>query len=125
MDIARIQREFSDAQRTFSVVELRPTTDGSVYAKTALQTTTGGTYVLSIRFPDAYPNEMPRVFIDAPVITSAPHRYQGGHICYLHPSMWNPGIHDLKFVIGRAAKWLNKYEVWRARGAWPGAEIRH
>ena len=29
----------------------------------------------------------------------APHRYQGGHICYLHPSMWNPGAHHLTFVI--------------------------
>jgi ubiquitin-protein ligase len=124
MDSARIQREFSEAQKTFSVLELRPTAEGTVYARTALQTG-AGTYVLSIRFPNAYPNEMPRVYIDAPVITSSPHRYQGGHICYLHPSMWNPGIHHLTFVIGRAAKWLSKYEVWRVRGAWPGAEIRH
>ena len=36
MDIARIQREFADAQRTFALVELRPTTDGKVYARTAL-----------------------------------------------------------------------------------------
>jgi hypothetical protein len=66
---------------------------------------------------------MPRVFIDAPTITHAPHRYQGGHICYLHPSMWNPGAHHLTFVIARAAKWLNKYEVWRNNGGtkWPGA----
>ena len=126
MDIARIQREFADAQRTFALVELRPTTDGSVYARTALQTGTGKNYVLSIRFPDNYPNEMPRVFVDAPAITYAPHRYQGGHICYLHPSMWNPGAHNLAFVIGRAAKWLSKYEVWRNNGGkWPGAEIKH
>ncbi len=126
MDIARIQREFADAQRTFALVELRPTTDGKDYARTALQTTNGKTYVLSIKFPDSYPNEMPRVFIDAPAITNAPHRYQGGNICYLHPSMWNPGAHHLTFVIGRAAKWLNKYEVWRNNGGiWPGAEIKH
>ena len=86
----------------------------------------GRNYVLSIRFPDSYPNEMPRVFIDAPAITYAPHRYQTGNICYLHPSMWNPGAHNLTFVIARAAKWLNKFEVWRNNGGtWPGAEIRH
>ena len=124
MDINRIQREFSEAQKTFAYVELHPTADGKVYARTALQTA-GGTYVLSIRFPESYPNEMPRVFVDTPPITNAPHRYQGGHICYLHPSMWNPGTHHLTFVIGRAAKWLNKYEIWRYRGTWPGAEIRH
>ena len=105
MDISRIQREFSAAQKTFSVLELHPTTEGTVYARTALQTG-AGTYVLSIRFPENYPNEMPRVFVDAPAITRAPHRYQAGHICYLHPSMWNPGVHNLTFVIARAAKWL-------------------
>ena len=124
MDINRIQREFSEAQKTFAYVELHPTADGRVYVRTALQTVSR-TYVLSIKFPESYPNEMPRVFVDAPAITNAPHRYQGGHICYLHPSMWNPGVHNLTFVIGRAAKWLNKYEVWRARGKWPGAQIKH
>ena len=124
MDITRIQREFSEAQKTFAIVELHPTTDGNVYARAALQTGSG-TYVVSIRFPDSYPNEMPRVFVDAPTITTAPHRYQGGHICYLHPSMWNPGAHNLTFVIGRAAKWLTKYEIWRNQGKWPGAEIKH
>lgn len=124
MNIQRIQREFTDAQRTFAMVELHPTADGRVYVRTALQTATG-VYVVSIRFPDLYPNEMPRVYVDTPTIGTTPHRYTQGNICYLHPSMWNPGIHNLTFVIGRAAKWLNKYEVWRVRGKWPGAEIKH
>ena len=126
MDIPRIKREFADAQRSFALVELHPTLDGKVYARTALQTANGRQFVLSVKFPDTYPYEMPRVFIDAPAIAiNAPHRYQGGHLCYLHPSMWNPGAHNLTFVIARAAKWLNKYEVWRNNGTWPGAEIRH
>ena len=95
MDIPRIQREFAEAQRTFALVELRPTSDGKVFAKTAVQTTVGRQYVLSIRFPDTYPNEMPRVFIDAPTVTDAPHRYKAGNICFLHQSMWNPGSHNL------------------------------
>lgn len=124
MNLFRIQQEFSEAQKTFAYVELHPTTDGKVFAKTALQTS-NSMYVLSIKFPDNYPNEMPRVYVDAPTITNAPHRYQQGNICYLHPSMWNPGAHHLTFVIARAAKWLNKYEVWRTMGKWPGAEIKH
>ena len=124
MDVWRIQREFVEAQRNFAYLELHPAADGRVYARTALQTALG-TYVLSIRFPENYPNEMPRVFVDAPAISYAPHRYQQGNICYLHPSMWNPGVHDLKFVVARAAKWLAKYEVWRSRGTWPGAQITH
>jgi hypothetical protein len=86
MDVKRIQREFSDAQNYFAYLELHPTTAGKVYARTALQTSEG-LYVLSIRFPDSYPN--------------------------------------LTFVIKRAAKWLSKYEVWRQRGRWPGASIKH
>src|SRR5205085_1756033 len=126
MDMPRIHREFAEAKNTFALVELRPTTDGKVYCRTALQTSNGKQYVLSIRFPDTYPNEMPRVYVDAPTITNAPHRYQNGNICYLHPSMWNPGAHHLTFVIARAAKWLNKYEVWRSNGGkWPGAAIDH
>jgi ubiquitin-protein ligase len=124
MDITRIQREFAEAQKTFAYLELHPTTDGKVYAKTALQTARG-MYVLSVKFPENYPNEMPRVYVDTPAITSGPHRYNAGNICYMHPTMWNPGIHHLTFVIGRAAKWLNKYEIWRERGTWPGAEIKH
>ena len=127
MDIARIQREFADAQRTFALVELRPTTDGNVYARTALQTTTGK----QLRPLDQVPGHLPerdaaRLHRCAGDHLIAPHRYQAGNICYLHPSMWNPGAHHLTFVIGRAAKWLNKYEVWRSNGGtWPGAEIRH
>ena len=124
MDVNRVQREFSEAQKTFEYLELHPTTGGKAFAKTALQTP-NQMYVLSIRFPDYYPNEMPRVYVDAPPISYSPHRYRDGNICYLHPSMWNPGIHNLSFVIGRAAKWLTKYEIWKRNGRWPGAEIKH
>jgi hypothetical protein len=84
MDINRIQRESSEAQKTFAYVELHPTADGKVYARTALQTASG-MYVVSIKFPESYPNEMPRVFVDTPPIIEAPHRYQGGTfaICIL------------------------------------------
>lgn len=127
MNITRINSEFVEAQKTFALVELRPTVDGKIYVRTALQTSLGQQFVLSIKFPDTYPNEMPRVYIDAPALPAfVPHRYQAGNICYLHPTMWNPGVHHLTFVIGRAAKWLNKYEVWRNNGGtWPGAEIKH
>jgi len=39
--------------------------------------------------------------------------------------MWNPGIHNLTFVIARSAKWLNKFEIRKTKGKWPGAEIKH
>ncbi len=126
MDLARIRREFAEAERTFALVELRSTADGNPYVRTALQTGNKKQYVLSIHFPGTYPYEMPTVYIDAPEIGYAPHRYDAGNLCYLHKAMWNPGAHHLTFVIARVAKWLNKYEVWQNNGGvWPGAEVQH
>ena len=55
MDIARINREFVDAQRTFALVELHPTLDGKVYARSALQTSNGRHY----RPLDQIPRQLP------------------------------------------------------------------
>ncbi len=126
MDLARVRREIEEAKRNFSYVESHPTAGGSLYVLCALQTAPGRYYTLSITFPDSYPNSAPYVVVRKPALdTLAPHRYRDGNICYVHPTMWNPGRHDLTFVIKRTAKWLSKYEVWRVNRAWPGAEILH
>jgi len=125
MNILRIQSEFNHARQYFSYIELHPTPDGKLFVKAALQPAPQQYYVISIYFSDNYPNEMPRVYVTKPVIDSAPHRYDHGNICYLHPTMWNPGVHNLLFVIERAAKWLAKYEIWKRNGTWPGAAIKH
>ena len=125
MDIKRIKFEVVQATRNFALVEDYPTQEGGVFVKTALQTSVGNMYIATIYFPD-YPHRMPSVYITAPTLRSdSPHRYNGGNICYLHPSMWNPGRHNLTFVLGRTAKWLNKYDIWRQKGIWPGAEVPH
>jgi len=126
VDIQRIRSEVSQALLQFALVEVHPTSDGGVYVKAGMQTSAGCTYILAIYFAD-YPNQMPKVYVTKPALPSdmAKHRYNTGNICYLHPSMWNPGRHNLTFVLGRAAKWLNKYDVWRQTGNWPGAEVRH
>ena len=126
MDIYRIQNEFNEARKYFSNIELYPTADGKVYVKVALQPTSQQFYIITINFPDSYPNAMPSIYIDKPAIdSSSPHRYDTGSMCYLHYTMWNPGVHNLSFVIQRAAKWLSKYEVWKRSRIWPGAEIKH
>lgn len=125
MNITRIQNEFNEARQYFSYIELHPTAEGNVYVKAALQPSSQQYYVISIYFPDNYPNEMPSVYIIKPVVAVSPHRYNKGNICYLHPTMWNPGTHNLLFVIQRAAKWLCKYEIWKRNNVWPGAQIKH
>lgn len=126
MDILRIRQEFARARQTFAVVELHPTADGGVYVKAALQTAAGRTYVVAVYFNN-YPNAIPQVYVTAPsLMAGVPHRYHpSGNLCLLHPTMWNPGRHDLTFVLARTAKWLNKYEVWREHKNWPGAEVSH
>lgn len=124
MDIQRIRTEVSLALRRFALVEAYPTLDGGVYVKAGLQTSAGNAYIASLTFAN-YPNQMPNVEISKPTLPQTPHRYRGGQICYLHPTMWNPGRHNIEFVLARTAKWLNKYEVWRATGRWPGAQLQH
>ncbi len=125
MDTLRIRAEVAAAQQQFSNIEPRLNARSELFVKAALQTSARGIYVLSITF-DAFPHQMPRVWVDSPALLStSPHRYRDGNICYLHPSMWNPGVHNLTFVIARASKWLNKYEVWKNKGTWPGAQLQH
>lgn len=126
MDVQKIYSEVNSAGASFAFVEAHPTGSGGVLVRTALQTSAGNTYVAQVEFPDYYPSSMPKVFVTRPaLLQTSPHRYSPTQICYLHPNLWNPGRHNLTFVLARTAKWLNKYEVWRATGKWPGAEVRH
>ncbi|HOX02191.1 MAG TPA: hypothetical protein P5555_07745 [Candidatus Paceibacterota bacterium] len=125
MDTARIRGEVEKAARTFAFVETCSTGDGAMTAKAALQTTAGNIFIVSVSFSN-YPSQMPDVWISKPSLPiNGPHRYTNGRICYIHPQKWNPGFHDLTFVLGRAAKWLNKYEVWQKTGRWPGTQVQH
>lgn len=125
MSTQRIQLELTRAVQHFAFVELHTTREGVAYVKAALQTSANKTYIVSIYFPN-YPAVAPDVYVTAPpLFATAPHRYTDGKLCLLYPSMWNPGVHDLTFVLAKTAKWLNKYEVWCETGRWPGASIAH
>lgn len=126
MDLLRIRAEVAAAQAAFPTLELHSTTDGKPMVLALLQTSVGRVYSLSIFFPDNYPISGPTVFFRKPAIhASAPHKYGDGSMCYMLPRMWNPGRHHVTFVVGRAAKWLNKYEVWLETQRWPGAQLAH
>ena len=124
MNLARVRRDIAAAQQYFDYVEGRATAAGGLMALVALQTSRR-IYTLGVSFPGLYPNVMPEVQVRKPELSWSPHTYGSGRICYLHPHMWNPGRHDLTFVVQRAAKWLAKYEVYRQTGYWPGAELEH
>ena len=124
MNLTRIRGDIAEAQQYFDYVEAWSTTTGGLMAVVALQTSSG-IYTLGVLFPDSYPNSMPDVHVRKPSLSPSPHRYANDRICYLHPHMWNPGRHNLTFVIQRAAKWLGKYEVYCQTGKWPGAGLDH
>ena len=124
MNLNRIQYDINNAQGYFKYVEDHSTSAGGLMSLAALQTSVR-LYTLEINFPYSYPNEMPKVYVRKPHLKNSPHQYPNNRICYLHPSVWNPGRHDLTFVISRSAKWLAKYEVYCSKGRWPGAGIDH
>ena len=126
VDLARIRKEIVQARSYFPNIEFYVSNDGRPYVLAVLQTSENHIYSVSISFPDTYPYSMPIVMVRKPAIyTGGKHQYRDGQLCYLHPRMWNPGLHTLTFAIERVAKWLAKYEVLRATGRWPGAEILH
>lgn len=124
MNLVKIREEILAAQQYFDYVEGQPTDEGGVMALIALETSRH-VYTLAVFFPKSYPNEMPKVHVRRPALRPSPHMYSNDRICFLHPHMWNPGRHDLTFVIQRVAKWLAKYEVYQQTGNWPGAGIAH
>ena len=124
MDVQRIAREVRQAAEHFAYVEAHPTTEGGVFVKAGLQTAAPNVYVVTITF-HGYPYEMPKVFVTKPKLSPSLHRYPDERICYMHPNVWNPGMHNLKYVLFQVAVWLNKYEVYTRTGRWPGPQVRH
>jgi hypothetical protein len=123
VDTQRIHAEVVRARNQFANVDTH-FDDNGLTVRAALMTSLGNPYVAELVFHD-YPSRMPSVFVRAPRLMESPHRYKSGNICYLHPAMWNPGRHDLTFVLARVAKWLNKYDIYCQTNQWVGAEREH
>jgi len=124
MNLQRVQSDIRVAAEHFPNIESYTTTDGGLYIKAALQTSTGQPYIIMVTFV-GYPSSMPKVMVITPTVKHLMHMYNSGHICYMHPSVWNPARHDLKYVLGQAAVWLNKHQVYLATNRWPGPSLSH
>lgn len=124
MNVQRIQREIQQAAGQFPNIEAHTTTDGGIFIKALLQTSVGQIYVIHVTFV-GYPSEIPRATVTSPAVTHSKHMYTAGHICYMHPSLWNPAKHDLVFVLAQSSVWLNKHEVYKQKGVWPGPALPH
>jgi len=79
----------------------------------------GGHILLSIVLSHGYPNTAPKVFAH-PMPDNTPHRWKDGSLCIFGTmAQWNPGAHDVYFVLGLARQWLKKYHSWRREAEWP------
>ena len=94
MNIQRIRADIRAASEHFPNIEAYTTTNGGIYIKAALQTSLGQLYIVMVTFGE-YPSTMPTVTVVTPAVKHGMHMYKGGHICYMHPSVWNPARHDL------------------------------
>lgn len=124
MDLQRVQADIRTAASHFPNIDTHHTADGGLYIKALLATSVGRVYVVNVTFA-GYPSVMPKVTVVAPAVKHGMHMYVAGHICYMHPSVWNPGRHDVKHALAEAAVWLNKHEVYVATGRWPGPSLGH
>jgi len=124
MNAPRIQQEIRQAAEHFPNIETFSTPDGGIYIKAALQTSVGQMYIVAVSFV-GYPSAMPKVTVLTPAVRHSTHMYTAGNICFMHPSYWNPAKHDLKYVLMQAAVWLNKHEIFKLKGVWPGPSLKH
>jgi|GEM_PF-3840681 len=89
----------------------------------ALCTNWGGEYPVEIVGLADYPYAMPQVFVEG--LARTPHMWKAGNICYLNERSWRPERCTLVFVLGKVAIYLNKCEIYRREGRWPGVEELH
>lgn len=114
------QQKLAQNFRQFSFLSDR---NGALYVGGALRTNVGQLYQIRIELPPDYPHSIPFVF---PVGWEAncPHAYKAGNLCIMRPDQWRPVL-SLAFVVAKVAIWLNKYDVYRKKGYWPGNEQQH
>ncbi|GAA1633490.1 hypothetical protein ACFQY4_16935 [Catellatospora bangladeshensis] len=81
-------------------------------------------YAIYVALPSDYPHRLPKIFPNGWAIESCPHAYVEGNMCIMRPDQWRP-IYSVAVAVAKAAIWLNKYEVYRHNGYWPGTEQGH
>jgi ubiquitin-protein ligase len=77
-----------------------------------------GGLTLTILLPHGYPNAAPKVSA-APLPDNCPHRWQDGNLCIFGATeLWNPGQHDVLYVLQQARRWLSHLGRWQQTGEW-------
>ncbi len=88
-----------------------------------LSTRYGNKYYIKMNIPSSYPHNLPTIWAPNDNL-GGPHVYTGGNLCVMKSEQWT-SIYSLAFMVARSAVWLNKYDIWRRDGRWPGNEQQH
>jgi prevent-host-death family protein len=77
---------------------------------------------ITVVLPHGYPNNCPRIYVNA-IGEGSPHRWADGALClYGVMTGWNPGKHTVFSTLELARQWLRNYQTWRKSGQWPPQE---
>lgn len=78
----------------------------------------GEEMTVTISLPHGYPNVCPKVYVH-PIPDLCPHRWQDGSLCIFGAmDVWNPGKHDVLYVLRLARRWLAHFATWKQTGQW-------
>ncbi len=94
-----------------------------IHAEGDVVTSYGNTYRIKIEVPQEYPYSPPRILlVNDREIKGSPHRYIDGSLCVMNLNQWSSSL-SITFMIAKAAIWLNKCDMWKLNGRWPGKGI--
>lgn len=120
------RRMFVEQQKlgeNFPQFGLYKKSNDQLYAGGTLRTSVGNHYAVQVLLPADYPHSIPHI-VPAGWEAHGPHIYISGSLCIMKPEQWRP-FYSLAFVVARTAMWCNKFDVFRAKGYWPGNEQPH
>ena len=97
--------------------------DGNLFVRGTLRTNSGQSYPIRVVLSSDYPHGIPCIYPDG-WDSACPHIYRAGNLCIMRPDQWR-AFYSIAFAVAKTAIWLNKFEVFKARGYWPGNEQQH
>jgi len=76
-------------------------------------------YDIRITYPDRFPFECPKAFIDSPDVSGAPHRLVDRSLCMFDDHARGGGPKTTALLVRtRAIVWIAMYEKWLVTGIW-------
>ena len=119
----RMHAEQALLQANFPTFGFTLSRSGKLRARGVLRSNLRTEFPVKIKVPDGYPHTIPTIHAVGWDPT-CPHVYVNDSLCIMKPEQWKP-FYSIALVVAKTALWLNKFEVYQARGYWPGNEQEH